>query len=405
MRIIKEFILNPKDDSEFITEAFGIDAGFKNKVVDVDIPTDFQIMYVTGDSGSGKTTLLKEMGFREHTLNIPSKPLFKWGVDEQETLKLLSLVGLGDATLFLSAYDELSDSQKARARLFLYLTSDDELIFVDEFLATLDRKTAKAVAYCFQKAVRKTNKKFILATSHDDLTNYLQADVIIKGKAFPSRWEIIFKEKELYNPFIDRITFQYVDKQFYRNLALGELHYKGKYTGGTKEYLAVFLNDDCIGILVSIFRMHDGGRRISRVVTHPSYRGCGIGVALVSKYIEDYEGADVVASMAKYNPIFEKAGMKRVKDSEIKAPQGLTKELKNIGFNTAKWGSKTYCLEFAKDNKELIAKYHKYASHLVCPAGEYLETDEIEHKIKTEDFTAGRVLWGLRPKVMAKFES
>ena len=70
-----------------------------------------------------------------------------------------------------------------------------------------------------------------------------------------------------------------------------------------------------------------GGRRISRVVVHPSYRGVGIGCAMVKKYIADYPDTDVIAAMALYNPIFEKAGMTRVNDSSVKSPAGLRKEI------------------------------------------------------------------------------
>lgn len=403
-RVYKKFIVEPNEKANLITEAFGIDAGYENVVADLEIPTDYEIMYITGESGSGKTTILNEI-VKIEEMTIPKEPLFEWGKNQKETLGILTLVGLGDAVLYLSTYEKLSDSQKARARVALELLSDKEEIYIDEFLSTLDRKTAKAVAYCIQKAIRKLGKKAILVTAHNDLEGYLMPDVVIEGKAFPSRWEIKYNQVNDKNLILEECSFEYVDKVFYRNLRLGELHYKGKYTGGTKEYLAVLLDDDCIGILVSTNRMHDDGRRIARVVIHPSYRGCGIGTALVREYLRSFPKTDVIAAMALFNPIFEKAGMDRVNDVQIKPPTGLKKELLRLNFDIDKWFSKTYCNEFTTslENRELLSKYAKNATHLVCPGGKYLDVSEIEEKIENDSITASRVLWGLRPRKMAKY--
>lgn len=405
MKVYKEFIVQPHLEASLITEAFGIDSGYKNIVVDnLEIPDDYEILYITGESGSGKSTILKEMSEISHC-NIPNTPLFKWHDNPQKALEILTLVGLGDAVLFLSYYNMLSDSQKARARIALELLSDKDEIIIDEFLSTLDRKTAKSVAFCIQKAIRKLGKKAIFVTAHDDLEEYIKPTYIIRGKSFPSRWTINEGGSYMDNPILNQCSFEYVDKVFYRNLRLGELHYKGKYTGGTKEYLSVMLDGECIGILVSTFRMHDRGRRISRVVIHPSYRGCGVGTKLIKEYLTDYEGVDVVASMAKFNPVFERAGMTKVEDSDIKSPPKLKKELKSIGFNIDRWYSRKYCSEFAEDenNRKVISKYAKCAAHLVTPGGNNLEVEEIVYKIQTEIDTASRVLWSLRDRTMAKF--
>jgi ABC-type lipoprotein export system ATPase subunit/predicted GNAT family acetyltransferase len=407
-KIYKKFKVEPNEKASLITEAFGIDAGYENEVVDISVPINFNIILITGESGSGKTTILNELKPNNILdLEIPNTPLFEWGINEEHTLKILSLVGLGDAVLFLTKYVHLSDSQQARARIALELLSDREVIYIDEFLSTLDRSTAKSVAYCIQKAIKITNKKAILVTAHDDLQDYLKPDCIIKGKAFPSRWVVEEKEYTNRNKIVEQCKFKYVDKEFYRNLRLGELHYKGKYTGGVKEYLAVMIGEECVGILVSIYRMHDGGRRISRVVVHPSYRGCGIGVKLVSKYIKKFKGADVVAAMAKYNPVFEKAGMTRVEDVKIKPPSGLKKELIKNNVDIDRWYSKSYCNEVMEDSnmREVLSKFSNKVGHLVCPGGKYLEDCEIKCKIKEDKVTSSRVLWGLRPRIMAKYKS
>lgn len=408
-KIKKEFEIKPSQEAYIIAEAFGIESGYVNKVLNIEIPNNLpQVTYITGESGCGKTTLLKELGYskRKSMIKIPDKPLFKWGDDVQKTLKLLSLVGLSDAIHFVSYYDELSDSQQYRARLFLHLLQDNDLIILDEFLSTLDRETAKAVAYMFQKVIRKLDKKVVLATAHNDLFKYLQPDLLIEGKSYPSRWEVEeYKRDKIINLFVDNIEIREEDKEWYRECRLGELHYKGKYTGGVKDYLGAYYNNKLVGLLIGTYRMWDGGRRISRLVVHPSYRSLGIGSYIVEKYLDMYPDADVVATMARFNKVFERAGMKKVEDSVSKPPSGLKSKLNNKGFDKDRWFKKSYCVEFMgdKENRKVLLDFVKEINYLITPGGKSLSDEEIKGKIIMDKQTAGRVLWNLRPKRMAKY--
>lgn len=411
MRIVKSYFVEPNDKGGLIAEAFGITGGYQNKICDIDIPDIWDILYITGESGSGKSTIVREYAKNYSNETIPKEtPLFLWGGSEElqikKTLQELTAVGLSDAIMWLNYYENLSDSQKARAKIMLEM-HHKQTIIVDEFLSTLDRSTAQSVAYCIQKAIRRSHKKAIFVTAHADLEKYLFPSFVITGESFPSRFIVSQTFRTPHNPFLEKIIYAYGNKEDYRNLRLGELHYKGKYTGGTKEYLFANLGDKTIGVLVSIYRMSDGGRRIARVVIHPSYRGIGIGVAIIKKYLSDYKNVDVVASMAMYNPVFEKAGMKRVDNSEILSPPSIKKELLNIGFQTDKWYDKTYCVKMCNDYRvrELVSKYSRFATHLICPGGNRPSKCDIKDKIIKDKTTAGRVLWGLRSRTMAKYIS
>lgn len=409
----KIFTIKPEKGTEFVADAFGIYNDFENKILDLTLPKKLPLItYITGESGCGKTTLMKELGYDETKgLVIPNKPLFLWHPDENISLQLLSFVGLGEATLFMQKYENLSDSQKFRAKIFLHLLSDEKIIFIDEFLSTLDRMTAKPVAYCLQKAFRKFNKQVVVSTAHSDLFNYLQPDLYIVGRAFPSRWEVFnYRDANILsgikNPFTNNIIIQKHDKYWYNQCTLGELHYRGKYTGGIKDYWGCYFENKLVGILIGTYRMSDGGKRISRLVVHPSYRGIGIGVHLVKEYLKENPTADTIAAMAKYNPIFEKAGMIRVKDVINEPDKQLKKDLEKTKFNFNKWYDKNYCTKFMEEekNRKILVKYSDKFGIFVQPGGKKLTDKEIKQKIKKEKFTAGRLLWIVRPKVMAKFK-
>jgi len=142
-----------------VAEAFGIGTERRKLTlydnVELKIaPND--IVYITGDSGSGKSVLLRAMkkDLGDEAIDIdevevdPEKPIVETvGETFDEALELLSRVGLNDAYLFLRRYRELSEGQKYRYRLAKLMESGRQWWIMDEFCSTLDRDTAKIVAF------------------------------------------------------------------------------------------------------------------------------------------------------------------------------------------------------------------------------------------------------------------
>ncbi len=127
---------------------------------------------------------VKDLG--EEAINIdavkpdPDKPIIETvGKNLKEALELLSRVGLNDAYLFVRRYGELSDGQRYRYRIAKLIESGKQYWLMDEFCATLDRETAKVVAFNVQKQARRTGKAVIAATTHTDLVEYLAPSVHI----------------------------------------------------------------------------------------------------------------------------------------------------------------------------------------------------------------------------------
>jgi ABC-type ATPase with predicted acetyltransferase domain len=180
----------PTPRSIVVAEAFGlgIDETEKFHVLDAELkikPRD--VVYITGDSGSGKSVLLRaiKQDLGDEAVDIlevevdADKPLIETvGETVEEGLELLSKVGLNDAFLFLRTYNQLSDGQKI-AKL---IESGRQWWLMDEFAATLDRDTAKIVAFNLQKFARQQGKAVIAATTHSDLLEDLAPDVLVKKR-------------------------------------------------------------------------------------------------------------------------------------------------------------------------------------------------------------------------------
>jgi ABC-type lipoprotein export system ATPase subunit/GNAT superfamily N-acetyltransferase len=335
------------------------------------------IVYITGDSGSGKSALLKalEKDIRQDmelsSINIadikpePNKPLIETvGKSLEEALELLSRVGLNDAFLFLRTYEQLSDGQKYRYKIAKMIESGAQFWIMDEFAATLDRDTAKIVAYNLQKLARQQGKAVIVATTHTDLLDDLNPSVHIHkrfGKEItvnycsntPAKECTLMKEMRI----VEGTT------EHWRKLA--GFHYRSHKIAAPRKIFCLKRGEELCGVIVYCYppptcfgrklvlpkmSMKELNRKLSiitRVVVHPKYRTIGLGTKLVMETLPlaGTEYVEMPAVMAKYNPFAEKAGMQKIAEQPPpKEAMKIVETLHQLGFNTQLLGSEKYAL-------------------------------------------------------------
>lgn len=183
-----------------VAEMFGLGLDDKRFVVLDDFEVDIRqgdIVYITGQSGSGKSTILRELQkqMAEQGLKISdirnvvldnTKPIINQVYPDDHnmtrTLELFSFVGLSDANLFLRKPCELSDGQLYRFYLAKMIEAEADVWIADEFLALLDRVTAKVIAFNIQKIARKVGVTLIVATTHNDMVQDLCPSVLIQKR-------------------------------------------------------------------------------------------------------------------------------------------------------------------------------------------------------------------------------
>jgi ABC-type lipoprotein export system ATPase subunit/GNAT superfamily N-acetyltransferase len=324
-------------------------------------PTD--IVLITGDSGSGKSALLKAI---KHDLgkaaqdtsdlhiNRDTPIIDTVGTNTTEALELLSKVGLNDAFLFLRSYSQLSDGQKHRYHIARLAESPAQWWLLDEFTSTLDRDTAKIVAFNLQKLARHKGKAVIAATTHTDLLANLAPNVHIHkryGKEIAVRHRPHAQANKC--SLTRQMRVEQGTLQDYK--ALSQFHYRTGRCPPPRKIFVLKRSSEVCGVAVYGFPspMCFGRSRvwkgtiaelqreisvISRVVVHPKYRSIGLGAKLVGDTLAraGTPCVEAVAVMARYNPFFERAGMRRIAESKPSVHvTGALERLEALGFDVA----------------------------------------------------------------------
>ena len=144
---------------------------------------DWNVGLIVGPSGCGKSSILS----RAFTIPEP----FIWGapsvIDDfpadlsiQAVSETCQSVGFNTIPAWMRPYAVLSNGEKFRVEMARRLLSPTSPLVMDEFTSVVDRQVAQIGCHAVQKYVRRNSLKFVAASCHFDILDWLQPDWIFE---------------------------------------------------------------------------------------------------------------------------------------------------------------------------------------------------------------------------------
>lgn len=271
---------------------------------------EWQIGLIVGASGTGKTTITKEIFGDNLFDSFEYKELsflddFEDNLSSQEIFKMLNSVGLSSPPDWLKPYSVLSNGQKMRVDLARLLLKQDELVVFDEFTSVVDRDIAKIGSFATQKAVRKTNKKFIAVGCHYDVEDWILPDWVFDTNTMTFK----VKSKKKDRPPIKIEIFECKDPkrktEYWKMFA--KYHYLNHSFNKASKVFIMKVNDNISGFCSALHFPHPKAKNIikeHRSVLLPDYQGCGLG-----NFMSDWVASYFVQNDYRYRSVTSNPSM------------------------------------------------------------------------------------------------
>lgn len=239
---------------------------------------DWQIGVICGPSGCGKTTIARKV-FGDALVDFWDWPrdqsivdAFPADMSVKDVVMTLTAVGFSSPPAWARPFYVLSNGEQFRANLARTIACMKPLVVIDEFTSVIDRTVAKSCSYALQKAVRRTSKKVVLVSCHEDILEWLEADWVYEPAANS------FSRRRLRRPNMDITLRRATTKEW--ELFRGHHYLTGNIHAASKKFVAEW-EERPIGFSSWLFFPHPCraacGWREHRTVILPDYQGLGLG--------------------------------------------------------------------------------------------------------------------------------
>jgi predicted acetyltransferase len=253
---------------------------------DINIPEQWQVGLIVGKSGTGKTTIAKQL-FKdayitsyEYTKETVLDDMPK-ECSVEEITSAFNSVGFSSPPSWLKPYSVLSNGQKMRVDLARAILEEQKFFVFDEFTSVVDRNVAQIGSFAMQKAIRKTDKKFIAVTCHFDVQDWLMPDWVFNTDTMTFQ---SFEGQKKNRPDIKFEIFNYGDKSIWKMFA--KHHYLSHSHNNAANVFIATVNDEIAGFISILHFPHPkvkNMKKVHRLVILPDYQGAGIGLKLLNE--------------------------------------------------------------------------------------------------------------------------
>lgn len=271
---------------------------------------DWNVGLIVGPSGAGKSTILKDAfggGVFDKPLRWKEPNVlddFAKHLSMEEISGICQAVGFNTIPAWMRPYGVLSTGEKFRVELARRLleTPSDQIITVDEFTSVVDRQVAKIGAHAVQKWVRRNDRRFVAASCHFDIIDWLQPDWVLEPATMSFEWRHLQPRPPI------EVTVGRVPYSAWSLFA--PFHYLTKELNRGARCFVLFANDEPAAFCGVLHQPHARSRDIkvfSRVVTLPDWQGLGLVFVLMNRVAASYKAVGYRMHIHPAHPSFIRA--------------------------------------------------------------------------------------------------
>ena len=248
---------------------------------------DWNVGLIVGPSGSGKSTILNR------TFGTPAE--FDWpgesvvddiapGRSVEDIAAICQAVGFNTIPAWLRPYSVLSNGEKFRVDLARRLIEGGSTVACDEFTSVVDRQIARIGAHAVQKHIRRQGRRFVAASCHYDLEEWLQPDWVLEPATMSFRWRSVQRRPDI------RCQIAYVPIALWQTFA--RFHYLTAELNPGARCFCLYVEGEPAAFTAAIHRVHAQSHMImglARGVVLPDYQGLGLIFALIDRVAAAYK--------------------------------------------------------------------------------------------------------------------
>lgn len=270
---------------------------------------DWNVGLICGPSGCGKSTILNKAFGGTETLRWEASSVvddFDAGLSMEEISSVCQSVGFNTIPAWMRPYRVLSNGEQFRAELARRLLSQRSPIIVDEFTSVVDRQIAKIGAHAVQKYVRAQKKKFIAASCHYDIIDWLQPDWLYE----PATGTFTRRSLQRRPPL--EVEIRRVDYSYWK--IFSAFHYLSADLHRAARCFVLFVEGRpaaFCGVLHFPHAISKKIKRATRLVTLPDWQGLGLAMILGEKVGAAYKALGFRFRKYPAHPVFVRAHLKR----------------------------------------------------------------------------------------------
>lgn len=263
---------------------------------------DWRVGLIVGPSGCGKSSIVRHLFGEARVLKWKSGSVvddFSKDLSMEDIASACSAVGFNTIPSWMKPYAVLSNGEKFRVDLARRLVEEPDPIVVDEFTSVVDRQVAKIAAHAVQKNIRQGKRRFVAATCHYDVIEWLQPDWVFEPATMSFIWRELQRRPSL-DCKIARVPYSAWCVFAPYHYLTAELHRSSRCFG-------LFVEDVIAAFVAILHRPHPKVRNIwgiSRAVTLPDFQGLGLIFALIDTMGAAYKALGFKLNIYPAHPFF-----------------------------------------------------------------------------------------------------